>query len=215
MTAYRIVGDILALMTPVDFWFDPAYPWTWITSRWMTEVAAARELDVTWKTFSLLHLNGENIPDEYAAPLRAQWKGLRVIQVARTAYGNDAVAALYRTLGARIHHDGDRNLDGLKDAVLEAGVDQSVLDSADDESLDASIRMSTDEGSALVGKGVGIPIIRPAGAKSVFFGPVMSPAPTGDDAVKVWDAYALLCQVEGVYEIKRTREVGPQMGARP
>ena len=44
----------------------------------------------------------------------------------------------------------------------------------------------------------------------MFFGPVMSPAPTGDDAVKVWDAYQLLTEVEGVYEIKRTREVGPQ-----
>jgi DSBA-like thioredoxin domain len=202
-------------MTAVDFWFDPACPWTWITSRWMTEVAAARDLDVTWKTFSLLHLNGESISDEYGAPLRAQWSGLRVIQAARSAYGNDAVAALYTAFGAHIHHDGDRNLDGLKAAVMEAGVDPSVLAHADDESLDASIRTSTDEGSALVGKGVGIPIIRPVGARSVFFGPVMSPAPVGDDAVKVWDAYLLLSQVEGVYEIKRTREVGPHMGARP
>lgn len=202
-------------MTSVDFWFDPACPWTWITSRWMVEVAEARSLDVTWKTFSLLHLNGEGIPEEYAAPLRAQWKGLRVIEAARAGYGNEAVGALYTALGARIHHDGDGLLDGLAAAVSEAGVDDSVLSHASDESWDHGIRTSTDEGSALVGKGVGIPIIRPTGAKSVFFGPVMSPAPIGEDALKVWDAYLLLSQVDGVYEVKRTREVGPQMGARP
>ena len=67
----------------------------------------------------------------------------------------------------------------------------------------------------MVGKGVGIPIIRIAGAKSVMFGPVMTPAPLGDDALKVWDAFSLLAEVDGVYEIKRTREVGPAFGLRP
>lgn len=202
-------------MTSVEFWFDPACPWTWITSRWLVEVASERDLDVTWNTFSLLHLNGDNIPPQYRAPLEAQWKGLRVIEAARAGYGNASVAALYTAFGAHIHHDGDALLDGLAAAVDEAGVDASVLDHGEDSSWDHGIRTSTDEGIALVGVGVGIPIIRVAGAKSVFFGPVMSPAPTGDDALKVWDAFALLSEVEGVYEIKRTREVEPLMGARP
>jgi protein-disulfide isomerase-like protein with CxxC motif len=202
-------------MTSVDFWFDPACPWTWITSRWMVEVAPARDLDVTWRTFSLLHLNGDSIPEQFAGPLKAQWKGLRVIEAARAEFGNEAVAALYTAFGAHIHHDGDQLLTALAAAVSEAGVDASVLAHVDNESWDDGIRMSTDDGIALVGKGVGIPIIRPEGARSVMFGPVMTPAPTGADAVKVWDAYALLCQVEGVYEIKRTREIGPEMGPRP
>ncbi len=202
-------------MTAVDFWFDPACPWTWITSRWMVEVAPLRDLDITWKTFSLLHLNGSGISDEYRLPLEGQWAGLRVIEAARAGYGNDAVAALYTAFGAHIHHDGDELLSGLAAAVGEAGVDPTVLAHGDDASWDHGIRMSTDEGIALVGKGVGIPIIRIAGSKSVMFGPVMSPAPTGDDALKVWDAFALLAQVEGVYEVKRTREVGPAFSARP
>ena len=198
-------------MTDVDFWFDPACPWTWITSRWMTEVEQARHLNVTWRTFSLLHHNREGeMPDQYRKPLIAQWRGLRVIEAARAGYGNDAVAALYTAFGSAIHLHGDDSLESLASAVEAAGVDPSVLSHADDESWDHGIRLSTDTGSALVGKDVGIPIIGIEGAKSVFFGPVMSPAPTGDDAVKVWDAYQLLTEVEGVYEIKRTREVGPQ-----
>ncbi len=197
-------------LTSVDFWFDPACPWTWITSRWMVEVAHEKHLTVNWRTFSLLHHNGDNIPEQFSGPLKAQWKGLRVIEAARAGYGNDAVAALYTAFGERIHLQQDGSLEGLAAAVADAGVDAAVLKHADDDSWDHGIRASTEAGSVLVGKDVGIPIILPEGAKSVFFGPVMSPAPTGDDAIKVWDAYLLLSQVEGVYEIKRTREVGPQ-----
>ncbi len=200
-------------MTDVEFWFDPACLWTWITSRWICEVAEPRHLNVVWRTFSLLHHNrDQNIPEQYRAPLVAQWKGLRVIEAARAGYGNDAVGALYTAFGERIHLTGDASLAGLAEAVEMAGVDAAVLVHAEDDSWDHGIRESTEAGSALVGKDVGIPIIRPAGAKSVMFGPVMSPAPTGDDALKVWDAYSLLTEVEGVYEIKRTREVGPQFG---
>jgi DSBA-like thioredoxin domain len=197
-------------MTDVDFWFDPACPWTWITSRWMTEVAEARHLNVTWRTFSLLHHNRDrDLPDQYRIPLVAQWRGLRVIEAARAGYGNDAVAALYTAFGEAIHLRGDVPLESLESAVQDAGVDPSVLSHADDESWDHGIRSSTEAGSSLVGTDVGIPIIRVEGAKSVFFGPVMSPAPKGEDAVKVWDAYQLLSEVTGVYEIKRSRQVDP------
>jgi 2-hydroxychromene-2-carboxylate isomerase len=197
-------------MTDVDFWFDPACPWTWITSRWMVGVADKRHLNVNWRTFSLLHHNGDNIPEQFKAPLVAQWRALRVIEAARAGYGNDAVGALYTAFGERIHLHEDPLLDGLVEAVEVAGVDPTVLAHAEDDSWDHGIRESTEAGSTLVGKDVGIPIIRPAGAKSVMFGPVMSPAPKGDDALKVWDAYVLLTEVDGVYEVKRTREIGPE-----
>ncbi len=198
-------------MTKVEFWFDIACPWTWITSRWVTEVADTRHLDITWNTFSLLHHNREReIPDEYRVPLEAQWRALRVIEAARAGYGNDAVAALYTAFGTAIHLSGDRLLENFDTIVENAGVDTSVLSHAADDSWDHGIRDSTEAGGALVGTDVGIPIIRIEDARSVFFGPVMSPAPTGDDAVKLWDAYRMMTEVDGVYEIKRTRTVGPQ-----
>ena len=67
----------------------------------------------------------------------------------------------------------------------------------------------------IVGKKVGIPIVVIDGAVSTYFGPVLSPAPTGDDALKLWDAYVVLGSVSGVYEIKRAREVEPLFGPRP
>ena len=49
----------------------------------------------------------------------------------------------------------------------------------------------------------------------VAIGPVMSPAPTGEAAVKFWDAIIAAGGVPGFFELKRTREVGPVFGERP
>jgi protein-disulfide isomerase-like protein with CxxC motif len=202
-------------MTPVDFYFDPACPWTWITAEWVREVAPHRDLDVTWKTYSLLVKNGEGMADQYRLPLEAQWAGLRVIEKARHDYGNDAVSALYRSFGAAIHHDGDNLLASLAKCVAAAGVDASVLSAADDIAFDDGIRASTAVGVELVGTDVGIPIIAVDKLPMTYFGPVMSPAPTGDDALRLWDAYVTLASIDGVYELKRTRTVGPAFGPRP
>ena len=53
------------------------------------------------------------------------------------------------------------------------------------------------------------------GAKTTYFGPVLSPAPTGDEALKLWDILVALGTMSGVYEIKRTREEERHLPPRP
>ena len=53
------------------------------------------------------------------------------------------------------------------------------------------------------------------GAVSTYFGPVLSPAPTGDQAVQLWDAFVVLGGIQGIYELKRTRDVAPLLPPRP
>jgi 2-hydroxychromene-2-carboxylate isomerase len=202
-------------MTAIDFYFDPACPWTWITAQWVREVAPERDLEITWKTYSLLVKNGEGMPDQYRKPIEAQWCGLRVIEQARIDHGNDAVGALYQAFGTAIHYDGNTTLEGLAELVAAAGVDAAVMKAADDESLDAGIKASTAAGVEVVGADVGVPIIVVDQHPNAYFGPVMSPAPTGHDALLLWDALVALSSIDGVYEIKRSRSVGPTFGPRP
>jgi len=67
-------------------------------------------------------------------------------------------------------------------------------------------------GISLVGEDVGTPVIAISGASGepvAFFGPVVTPIPVGDDALRLWDGAVLVASVPGFYEIKRTRTQRP------
>ena len=200
----------------VQFYFDPACPWTWITSRWVVEVAGLRDLQVTWQLFSLRCHNKTNPGyDWIRSELDDQHPAMRILAATKQHHGNAAVGKLYTALGSLIHHDDDEHLLRLPEALAAAGLPADIIDAGSDSSWDAVIEESTERSYDIVGKEVGIPIIVIDGATSTYFGPVLSPAPTGDEAVKLWDAFVTLGNISGLYEIKRTRDVGPQLPARP
>jgi 2-hydroxychromene-2-carboxylate isomerase len=192
-----------------EFWFDTLCPWAWLTSRWMVEVEQVRDVTVRWRPMSLAILNdGRDLPQDYLDRIALGWGPMRVCVAAERAHGPQAVGLLYTALGTRFHPQQlPKDRPTIEAAIAEAGLPADLIDAMDDTSYDEAVRASHDEGMALVGQDVGTPIIRVAGA--AFFGPVVTPAPRGEAAGKLWDGVLLVAQTPGFYEIKRTRDVRP------
>jgi len=197
--------------TAVDFWFDPSCPWAWMTSRWVHEVAGHRDLDVTWHVMSLAVLNegNDDLDEEHRAAMPRLLRYVRLVTAVAETVGREHVSPLYDALGTRIHHEGRTDADAvMAEALAEVGLDADLVSAADSDVHDAALRASHAEGIALVGQDVGTPIVAVDGV--AFFGPVVSPAPKGEQAVALWDGVVAVAAYPGFFELKRTRTVGPQ-----
>lgn len=192
-----------------EFWFDPLCPWAWMSSRWMTEVEKVRDVDVTWSVMSLSVLNeGRELPEDYRALMDRGWGPVRVVIAAAEAHGDEVVKPLYDAMGERIHHRGETDFDAvIAGALEEVGLPAELADAATTDDHDPRLRESHQRAMDLVGDDVGTPVI--AVEDAAFFGPVVTPAPKGEAAGRLWDGCVLVAGTEGFYELKRSRTRGP------
>ena len=203
--------------TPADFWFDPLCPWAWLTSRWMLEVEKVRPVEVRWHVMSLSVLNEprlDELPEQYRELMRTGWGPARVCIAAEEQHGSEVLGPLYTALGNRFHLQGrERDRETIQDALKEAGLPTDLADAADSDAHDTALRASHKAGIDLVGQDVGTPVIAVPGADGsqiAFFGPVVTPAPKGEAAARLWDGTLLVASTPGFYELKRTRDAEPR-----
>ncbi|GLW45616.1 DSBA oxidoreductase [Streptomyces sp. NBRC 14336] len=205
--------------TPVDFWFDPLCPWAWMTSRWVLEVEKVRDIEVRWHIMSLAVLNEpklDELPDAYRELLETKaWQPIRVVTAAWQKHGSEILGPLYTALGTRIHNEGQGpTREAVAGALADVGLPADLIEYFDqkDFEFDAELRASHKEGIDKVGQDVGTPVIAVPGDNGeqiAFFGPVVTPAPKGEEAARLWDGTLAVASVPGFYEIKRTRTKGP------
>jgi len=206
----------------VHFYFDTMCPWTWLSSRWLVDVADQRDLDIRWRTCSLAVLNeGKPIPPALLAAVpdiaARHALGVRIVRVVESlahADRNDDIGRFYTECGLRFHVQA---LPPAESALVEAGVAAGVEDhlaAADDDTWDAPARASTDEAVARAGPDVGSPVLVIDGNGRGAFGPIVSPPPEGDDAVRLWDAVVTLHSTPTFLEIKRGRAGPPAIPGR-
>jgi len=192
--------------TVVDFWFDPACPWAWLASRWMLEVEKVRPVETHWHVMSLWLLNKDrdDLDPKYAEGIERTKGPVRVCIAAAEAHGPQALLPLYTALGNRIHLEKrtvDREL--IEEALAEVGLPTDLADAADSTEWDDKLAASHHDGMDRVGTDVGTPVISVEGCH--IFGPVVTPAPTGEAAGKLWDGVRLVTATPGFYELKRSR----------
>jgi len=196
----------------VDFWFHPGCPWTWVTSRWLLEVAPQRDLDVHWRSFSLTLLNGcADIPEQYRSRAEGAHDVLRVVEAAQAAAAPQAAIGAFYTAAGHELFAGQWPLH-VPDMLAKAGLDPGLVDAFADPAWDRAIERSMLEAEQLAGSSAASPTVAIESAPGrAFFGPVLGRVPEGDGAVALWDAFATLAASGAVYELKRDRMEGLQI----
>jgi protein-disulfide isomerase-like protein with CxxC motif len=196
-------------LTRVDFWFDPLCPWAWMSSRWLLEAARVRDLDPHFHVMSLAVLNEDkDVPAEYRDGLKLAWGPVRVAIAAAQEHGDQVLLPLYTALGTRIHLEGREPTDDvIREALREVGLPEDLAEVATTEVVDSALRASHQRALDLVGEEVGTPVIKVGDV--AFFGPVVTPAPKGEAAGRLWDGAVLVAGTPGFYELKRSRTQGP------
>jgi hypothetical protein len=195
----------------VVYHFDPLCPWTWMTSRWLTEVAGARSLTVGFGALSLRLVNG--IAAGQHAPLDVSFAALRVVEALAESGDHDAAGRFYGALGDAVHRrqqtlDADLVTASLAAAQVPEPAAAAFADAAWDERVDAATRAAVDA----AGGGVGSPVISWPATGQALSGPIVSPAPTGSAAERLWDTVTAVLDQPDFYELKRGRTgVKPQV----
>ncbi|MHB8506969.1 MAG: mycothiol-dependent nitroreductase Rv2466c family protein [Acidimicrobiales bacterium] len=198
-------------MSDVEFFFDPICPWAWLTSRWVAEVAARRDLDVDWRFICLGIVNASRSLDpSHEASYLAGRRLLRVAAAVRAAEGRERVGELYTQFGGdlHVHRRRDDIVGDLPGYLVSVGLGDYV-GAAGDEGLDTVLQEETDAALERTGRDVGTPIITFGGAS--WFGPVISRVPRGDEALRLWDAVWEVATFPGLAELKRSLREPPQL----
>ena len=193
----------------VDLWVDPACPWAWITSRWLLEAATVRDLEVRFHVMSLAVLNeSPNLAQEDLDGLQALLRPVRVLVAAGQRHGAGIVEPLYSAMGTRRHVNNDRDWDNIiAQSLADVGLEIDLAAAANVTDFDEALRISHGAGMDPVGYDVGTPIIHVGDV--AFFGPVVSPAPKGEEAGRLFDGVLSVVSFPGFYEIKRSRSDRP------
>jgi 2-hydroxychromene-2-carboxylate isomerase len=194
----------------LTFYFDPMCPYAFQTSLWIREVRRQRDLAVTWRFFSLEEVNlvaGKRHPWERAWSFG--FGQMRVGALIRRELGNEALDRWYAAVGNAFFFDGLKtHVPEIHAGVIaDAGFDASFVDRAvADDSTAAVVREEHQVAVARYGAH-GVPTLVLERGYAVY-GPVVVPAPTGDDAVAHWDLVRSMERFPQLYELRHPKTMG-------
>ncbi len=192
--------DVAAL----DFHFDIMCPYAYQTAKWIRRVRDQNGIEINWKFFSLEEVNRV---DQKLHPWEREWSyGWSLLRIGallrRTSM--DDLDRWYARAGQALHEDGHRphDRDVARQLVEEIGLDPALVDAAiADETTHDEVRAEHER--VIDAGGYGVPTLFIDG--HCLFGPVLINPPTGDAAMRLWDAVIAWIEFPQVYELQRPK----------
>lgn len=194
----------------LELWVDPSCPWAWQTATWFRALRDRGVLDIEWKLFSLeLNASDPGLPFREAATRYGH--ALLTLALARREAGGSAFEALYVALGRRLHLEKDEISELLLiEAAEEAGF--AGLPERADAEADILDEVVAEHLAAKDRSVFGVPTFTIDGSKPAY-GPILSLAPSGDDALSMWEHIRWLAERPEFFEMKRwPRDLRPGQG---
>jgi 2-hydroxychromene-2-carboxylate isomerase len=202
---------------PVEFYFDPMCPYAYQTSVWIRDVRDQLGLDITWRFFSLEEVNRvEGKKHPWERPWSFGWGQMRVGSLLRREHGNDELDRWYAAVGSAFFDEGVKtHVPAVHEELLLANdFDPTLVERAiaDPATID-DVRADHDHAASTYGAH-GVPTIvrqgpeRPNGAGGTayaVYGPVVVPAPTGEDAVALWEIVRNMARFPHLYELRHPK----------
>lgn len=194
----------------LELWVDPSCPWAWQTATWFRALRDRGVLDIEWKLFSLeLNASEPGLPFREAATRYGH--ALLALALARGEAGGSAFEALYVALGRRLHLEKDEiSAPLLIEAAEEAGL--GGLPERADAEADIVHEVVAEHLAARDRSVFGVPTFTIDGSKPAY-GPILSLAPSGDEALAMWGHIRWLAERPEFFEMKRwPRDLRPGNG---
>jgi 2-hydroxychromene-2-carboxylate isomerase len=189
----------------IGFHFDVMCPWAYQTSLWVREVRVRTGLQIDWRFFSLEEINHEaGKKHPWERPWSYGWSMLRIAALLRR---RDMAHCdrFYEAAGRALHLEGRKphDPDVARAILAEIGLDPALVDEAiEDPTTHDDVK--ADHDAVVAGGGFGVPtLVFPDGQR--LYGPVVTPAPTGEEAVALWDLVAGWQRFPHLYEVKRPK----------
>ena len=187
----------------IDFYFDPMCPWAYQTSLWIREIRRLNNLEISWKFFSLEEINRvEGKKHPWEREISYGWTPMRVGALLRRS-SMQLCDDWYGIIGHALHVDGRRPYQREVAIELLANIDaptttwdDAMADTTTHDEVLADHERATNEYA-----GFGVPILVFPNNRAIF-GPVVIPAPMGDEALRLWDLTIAYSSFPGLYEIK-------------
>jgi protein-disulfide isomerase-like protein with CxxC motif len=198
----------------VKFYFDPACPWCYQTSRWARRLEELGEIELDWGVFSLEVVNLAPGRDPRELDARSG-PALRTAIAIRDREGSKAIGPFYAALGRRIWEEPpppDDMVGAVTESLKAAGLPTTLAARALGEP--ATWDAVLEEHRALVQetRAFGVPtLVLDGGAGPAIFGPVVSGLPGDEDAVALWRHASWLVRYENFAELKRVRRTRPDL----